>query len=437
VYRVHDWAEVHRLHREGGSKADIAEALGMSRTTVIRLLRLPEPPAYTRSLQPSLLDPYKDEIAAMLAKAPKAASTVILERLRREGYPGGKTILKDHLARVRPQFLAAQAFQRTSYLPGEISHGDWWHTGRQIPVGKGATREAYGWVTTLPHSAAHAVVYSLSKTMADFLAAALGCFTRLGGVPEAMVVDNDSSIVADGVGRNAVLHPEVAALCGHLGMRLIVLEPGKPESKGQVERTNGYLETSFLPLREFTDLDDMQSQSDAWTADVAYRRHHRRVGARVAEAWAVEKGYLRPLPDVLPDVDRRTEVRVTKDGFVRVGGVDYSVPPGLAGRKLAVRVSPSEVIVHLEGAEIARHTRSYVPADVVLAPAHARALRLAREARSRLKGGDVEVPVIDLGRYDRAFGLSAPSGMDQDTDPSSENGSWGFPGARFEEEAAG
>jgi len=45
VYRVHDWAEVHRLFREGKSKAAIAEALGMSRTTVIRLLRLPEPPA--------------------------------------------------------------------------------------------------------------------------------------------------------------------------------------------------------------------------------------------------------------------------------------------------------------------------------------------------------------------------------------------------------
>ena len=130
-------------------------------------------------------------------------------------------------------------------------------------MGNGATRKAYGWVTTLPHSAAHAVVYSLSKTMADFLQAALGCFQRLGGVPEAMVVDNDASIVANGVGKRAVLHPEVAALCGQLGMRRVVLEAGRPESKGQVERTNGYLETSFLPLRCFADLGDLQAQSDA------------------------------------------------------------------------------------------------------------------------------------------------------------------------------
>ena len=163
----------------------------------------------------------------------------------------------------------------------------------------------------------------------------------------------------------------------------------------------------------------------------------RRVGAKVAEAWAVEKGYLRALPDVLPDVDRRTEVRVTKDGFVRVGDVDYSVRPGLAGRRLQVRVSPAEVVVHLEGAEIARHRRSYVPADVVLAPAHARALRLAREARSRLEGGDVDVPIIDLGSYDRAFGVLPSRGVDQDVDLSSENGSWGFSGAPSVEEVAG
>jgi hypothetical protein len=235
-------------------------------------------------------------------------------------------------------------------------------------VGNGATRKAYGWVTTLPHCAAHAVVYSLSKTMADVLHAVVGCLQRLGGVPEAMVVDNDASIVADGVGKRAVLHPEVAALCGQLGMRLVVLEPGKPESKGQVERTNGYLGTSFLPLRGFHDLGDLQAQSDAWAEQVAWRRHHRRVGGRVVDALAAERRFLRALPDPLPDVDVRTEVRVQRDGFVRVRDVDYSVPPGLAGRRVQIRLSPAAVMVCLEGAEIARHRRSYAPADVVLDP---------------------------------------------------------------------
>lgn len=95
VYRVQDWAEVQRLfHREGVSKRHIARRLGMSRTTVIRLLALPEPPRYKRRRAGSQLDPYRDEIAAMLAADPTVAATVILEHLRRSGYRGGITILE-------------------------------------------------------------------------------------------------------------------------------------------------------------------------------------------------------------------------------------------------------------------------------------------------------------------------------------------------------
>jgi hypothetical protein len=141
---------------------------------------------------------------------------------------------------------------------------------------------------------------------------------------------------------------EVAALYGTLGLRPVVLRPRFPQGKGQVER-----------------------------------------------------GRLRRLPQRWPDVDRCLEVRASRDGFVRVAGVDYSVPPRLAGRRLGVRLSLAEVTVACEGAEVARHARSWVPADVVLAPAHARQLRLAREAAGRLAARDPHVATVDLARYDQ------------------------------------
>lgn len=401
MYRVHDWAEVHQLLRQGLSKSAISDRLGMTRVTVRRLVRLGEPPRYQRSALPSLLDPFKDAIAAMLDIDAKVAATVIMQQLRRDGYAGGITILKDHLQKVRPAFIAAKSYQRTSYLPGEISQLDWWVTGEAIPVGKDAHRDASALVVTLPASAAHAAVFTLGRTTGDLLPAALGCFERLGGAPEKVVCDNDPSIVHERRGGKAILHEEVAAFFGALGIKVIVLPPGKPESKGQVERTNGYLDTSFLPLRTFTDIDDLQSQHDGWAGDVAYRRHHRRVGAVVGDAWKVERGFLQALPDQRPDTDRKGETRITRDGFVRVADVDYSVPPDLMGRRVQTRTSLTEVIVSHEGAEIARHRRSFVPADVVLAPAHARALRLAREARRRLEGSSIEVPDVDLTAYDQ------------------------------------
>lgn len=397
---MEDWAEVHRLsHREGLSKAAIARRLGMSRNTVARLLELDEPPRYVRTPRGSQVDPFAEAIAAMLDEDPKVPATVIRDQLRPLGYEGGITILKDHLATVRPGFLAARTFQRTSYRPGEIGQVDWWHTGWHVPVGRGLTREAFGLVTSLPWSGAHATVFTHARTVGDLRPALAGCLERLGGVPEALVFDNDASIVASREGGRARLHPEVRGLLGALRTKAIVLRPGRPTSKGHVERTIGYLETSFGPLRTFASLADLQAQHDAWATEVAVGRRLRRTGTTVAGGWAVERGHLGPLPAPLPDTDLHLEARAVK-GWVRVLTADYSVPPAYAERHIGIRVTPAEVRLSCEGTPIAVHPRSFVPADVVLAPAHGRAVRLAREARDRLTDGDVEVPAVDLARYD-------------------------------------
>jgi hypothetical protein len=215
------------------------------------------------------------------------------------------------------------------------------------------------------------------------------------------VSDNDAGIVAGRRGGVVRLVEEVAALYGALGLRPVVLRPRFPQGKGQVERSIGYLETSFLPLRAPAGLADLQAQADEWTTVVADARLVRRLGARVADALAVERASLRRLPERWPDVDRRLEVRASRDGFVRVAGADYSVPPRLAGRRLGVRLSLTTVRVCCEATEVACHRRSWVPADVVLAPAHARELRQAREAAARLAARDPEVATADLGRYDQ------------------------------------
>ena len=401
MYSVHDWAEVHRLHHvEGMSKAAIAAKLSMSRNTVARLLSLSQPPRYERRPAGSQVDPFAEAIAAMLAEDARVPATVVAARLRQHGFSGSVTIVKDHLRKVRPAFTAARAFQRTSYLPGELAQTDWWHTGVHIPVGREQTREAFGLVTGLPFSAAFRVVFTLSRTTAAFLPALLGGLHRLGGLPRGLVFDNDAAIVASRAGGVVRLVDEVAAALGQLGLKPVALRPAFPQGKGFIERMVEYLQTSWLPLRSFTGLADMQAQVDSWTTASADARHVRRLGGSVADALGVEHEALRPLPARWPDVDARLEARASSDGFLRVGDVDYSVPPRLAGRRLAVRASLTEVVMFCDGAEVARHARSWARADVRLAPAHARELRLAREAQQALAVGEVTVETAALSAYD-------------------------------------
>jgi transposase len=401
MYGVHDWAEVHRLHHvEGLGKSAVAARLGMSRTTVHRLLALSEPPRYERARAGSQVEGFADAIAAMLAEDAPAPATVIAQRLRPLGYAGSLTILKGHLRRVRPVFAAARAYQRTSYQPGELAQTDWWAPGVAVPVGRGQYREVFGLVTGLPFSAGFRVVFAFAKTVAAFCPALIGGLARLGGLPRVMVSDNDACIVAHRRGGLVTLVDEVAALYGHLGLKAVPLRPYFPQGKGFIERMNQFLETSFLPLRTFASIQDLQAQADQWLIQTADRRRVRRTGAVVADALAVERGWLRPVPAAWPDVDQRLEVRASCDAFVRVGGADYSVPPRFARRRLGVRASLEEVAVFCDGELVAAHRRSWARADVVLAAAHARELREARDAQRRLDTGGIQVAAPDLDAYD-------------------------------------
>jgi len=146
----------------------------------------------------------------------------------------------------------------------------------QVPVGKGATREAFGLLASLPHSMAHACTFTFGRTTADLCPALVRCFTQLGGIPTAVVVDNDASIVGSRRGGMVTLVDDVAAQLGQLAIKAIPLRPRFAEGKGQGERTIGTWRRSFLPSRRFADLDDLQGQHDTWARTAAFERHPRR-----------------------------------------------------------------------------------------------------------------------------------------------------------------
>jgi hypothetical protein len=128
----------------------------------------------------------------------------------------------------------------------------------------------------------------------------------LGGLPETLVWDREGALHAGG-GRPADAY---AAFCGQLTAGWRFLEPHDPQSKGVVERLQGYLETSFEPGRRFANELDYQEQLDRWFVERANVRFHRTLRCRPVDRLAEERGLLRPLPPRLPDVDRRFVTRV-------------------------------------------------------------------------------------------------------------------------------
>ena len=104
--------EIHRLAQaEHWSMRRIPRHLHLAARTVKKYLWAPAPLPTHRS-RSSKLDSFKPLIADLLEQDPRAPGAVILERLRKAGYRGGRTILDDYLRRVRAARSSPRAFVR-------------------------------------------------------------------------------------------------------------------------------------------------------------------------------------------------------------------------------------------------------------------------------------------------------------------------------------
>jgi hypothetical protein len=309
---------------------------------------------------------------------------------------GGKTILDELLRELRPRFLPPpRSFQRTRYRPGELAQFDLCEPRLEIAVGWGQTRR--GWVVTceLPYSRAFAGALVFSKEFSDIAFGMARCLQSLGALPAKLVWDREGAIAPQGRPTADFL-----AFCGRLALGWVILDAGDCQAKGALERSHRFLHSNFEAGRRFANPLDFQHQLDGWCERVN-ARVHRTTRAVVAERLAEERQRMRPLPEVLPDTDRRFVWRVAPQPYLRFDRNDYSLDPRLVGRRVEVRVAQTELTaVALDTGELAcRHARAFAGGLTLTDPAHQRALEVLRGERRRRPEPDVERR--PLARYDR------------------------------------
>jgi hypothetical protein len=396
VLDVRRWAEIRRMREvEGLSIHEIVRRTGHDRNTVRRALRREGPPRYERPLRPSKLDPFKDEIRGLLLADARIPGKRIRELIEELGYSGGKTILDDYVREVRPLYEGRRTYQRTVYRPGELLQFDLWEPRREIPVGHGQTRR--GWVVTaeLGYSRAIAGALVFSKEWEDLAFGMTRCLGMLGALPEKLVWDREGAIHAGGGQPTDAF----AGFCGALRVGWLILEARDPQAKGALERSHRFMRTNFEPGRGFANELDYQLQLDGWCAKVN-ARVHRTTRVVVAERLADERERMRPLSARMPDPDRRFIVRVPAQPYLRFDTNDYSLDPRLAGRRVEVRVSQTDITaVALDAGELAaRHRRRFARHLTFTDPGHQRALNELRGERRQRR--DVDVELRPLARYD-------------------------------------
>jgi len=402
---VEDWAEIRRLHRsEGMAIKAIARQVGVARNTVRSALAADAPPRYQREAVGSVLDAVEPKIRALLAATPDMPATVIAQRI---GWDRSSSILRAKVAELRPLYVPTDPADRTQYSAGEIVQCDLWFPGRVVPVGDTVLADPPVLTMVAAWSGFIMALLLPTRTTGDLLAGMWQLLSgTLGAVPKTLVWDNES-----GIGQHRRLTVPARAFAGTLGTRIYQARPYDPETKGVIERANGYLETSFMPGRSFASPADFNTQLAGWLP-WANDRVLRRTGALPSSRIGTDAAAMAGLPPVAPSTGLATRIRLSRDYYVRVVSNDYSVDPSVIGRFVDVVCDLTTVTVTCAGQVVAVHLRCWDTHQSITDPAHvatAAVLRTAYQTRhtTTALAPQAGVAMRALSDYDDLFALGA------------------------------
>lgn len=392
---MEDWALIRRLAAEGVPKARIAARLGVSRNTVAKAVASDGPPRYERKPQPTSFTPYEVRVRQLLADTPDMPATVVAERV---GWTGSIRWFRDNVNRVRSEQRPVDPADRLVWAPGDAAQCDLWFPPRKILLEDGSRTLLPVLVMTAAHSRFTVARMIPTRKTEDLLLGSWDLLQQLGAVPRRLIWDNEP-----GIGRGRPNEP-VQVFAGSLATRVVLLRPRDPESKGLVERRNGWFETSFMPGRHFASPTDFNTQLTDWLA-TANQRVVRTIKARPVDLLAADRAAMLPLPPAVLHVGWRHHVRLGRDYYVRVDTNDYSVDPTAIGRSVDVTADLDQVRVKLAGRLVAHHDRVWARRQTVTDPAHLTHAARLRHAHQQPRRHDTEALARDLTDYDRAFGL--------------------------------
>jgi len=394
---VEDWALIRRLVADGVPQRQVARDLGVGRATVARAVASNGPPKYERAAVPTSFTPFEPHVRDLLKKSPEMPATVIAERV---GWAGSITWFRDNVRRLRPEHRPVDPSDRLTWRAGDAAQCDLWFPPKKIPLEDGSKVLLPVMVITAAHSRFMVAKMIPTRHTEDLLLGMWLLLQQLGRVPRRLIWDNES-----GIGRGKRHAEGVGAFTGTLATTLVRLKPYDPESKGLVERRNGFFETSFMPGRDFASPADFDAQLTDWLAK-ANARVVRTIKARPVDLLDADRAAMLPLPPVAPVVGWVNRVRLGRDYYVRLDSNDYSVDPNVIGRFVDVHADLAGVQVRHEGRLVAVHDRVWARGMTITDPLHVAAAKVLREQYQLPRPADPDEGLArDLADYDRAFGL--------------------------------
>jgi len=343
---------IRDLYSQGLSISEIAERTGYDRKTVRKYINkktAPEP--QKRPTRSSKLDPYKPYILEKLNEGPYTAARLFRE-IQEMGYDGGKTIVKDFVRKVRPK-QGVPAVLRYETKPGVQAQVDWGELGTVEVDGK--LKKLFCFSMILGYSRMRYVEFTLSTDTSTLIQCHLNAFQYFGGCTEEILYDNMKQVVIKRAlkSSDSEWNSMFEDFCRHYGFIPRLCRPYRPQTKGKIENTIGYIKRDFFLGGKFSSLENLNYQILEWLKRVNSSIHgttHEIPLERLKEENLIHLDQVSPYKVV--KIETR---KISRDCYVSYLGNKYSIPYKFAGRTAELHISNGKFQVFVDNESICEH----------------------------------------------------------------------------------
>ena len=312
----------------------------------------------SRPKKGSKLDPYKAMVIKKLDTPCKISG--IYYFIRKQGYSGGLTILKEFCRNYRVQQMRV-AKMRFETMPGVQAQADW-KENMMLTNRKGEHIVFNIFLLVLGFSRMKFIELMPDKSQQSVEKALIDGFCYFGGAPNEILFDNMKTVADHSRGEfgQGKVNDAFATFAKDAMFKPLLCRAYRPQTKGKAEDLAKLMERLRAFDGEFDTIDDLRKIVDEFRDDLN-KEVSQATGKRPRDLLETEKGYLhRPDADLLRDTYLRDTVlrKVGSDSLVSFGGCKYSVNPSYIGMTVTVELKNNKVYIYSNKEIISVHIYS-------------------------------------------------------------------------------
>lgn len=303
-----------------------------------------EQPRSEAARQTSSLTPYAEIIKRWWEEG--VQGTTIHRALKRShGFEGSYSAVRRYLrglAKSTPRVTSVLDFE-----PGDVAQVDFGKGPDITDVHTGEWFKTWVFVMVLAFSRHQYAELVRDQSVETWLGCHRRAFEHFGGVPARVVIDNPKCAITRACYHDPLVQRSYADYAEGYGFLISPCPVADPQKKGRAEAGVKYVRKDFMPLRDFRDLADANSQLGQWVmAEAGNRIHGTTRTAPLTRFVEIEQALLKPLPDQPPELARWAQAKLHGDCHLQVDQRRYSAPWRLVGKTLDVRLSETTVRVY-------------------------------------------------------------------------------------------